>query len=175
MRKGFLGLLAALAATIATAGSAFAAKPALEPMYANDTTVYMAAPAKAVAGGDVHNAQDFYLIAYLNLPANGMQPKCNFSCPTPPGIPPVRDVVLEGAPGFGANGTSGAYSPHWHVLVLVYDPSWLADPNFAPAESAAEVDQGEAAGHFLPIASGSNPYELDTGIYFLCVIVSANA
>ncbi|HET7421499.1 MAG TPA: hypothetical protein VFL27_14070 [Candidatus Dormibacteraeota bacterium] len=159
---------------MATQSSALAA-PALEPMYANDRTVFMAAPPQAAGEADPNVAQDFYLIAYPVLPINGRQPLCNFSCPGPSNRPPVRDVVLNGAPGFGLDGTAGAFNPNWHVLLLVYKTAWVVSPNFAPARSAAEVDAGEAAGHFLPIASGDNPYERDTGIVFLCVLVSSHA
>jgi hypothetical protein len=39
--------------------------------------------------------------------------------------------------------------------------------------SNVALDQGEANGLFLPInPGGANPYEVDTGIVFLCVIVS---
>lgn len=174
MRRRLISLIAALGACLATQSSALAA-PALEPMYANGTTVFMAAPAQAVGAADRNIAQDFYLIAYPVLPINGQKPLCNFSCPGPSNRPPVRDVVLNGSPRFGIDGTAGAFNPNWHVLLLIYKPAWVLSPGFAPARSAAEVDAGEAAGHFLPIASGDNPYERDTGIVFLCVLVSSHA
>jgi hypothetical protein len=162
-----------LSSLLVVAG-AQAAKPVLEPMYANDSVVFMSAPAAADVGAK-NTAQDFYLIAYPVVPA-GVHPLCN-PCAVPPGIPPVHDVVLEGAPGFGSDGTAGDFNPSWHVLALAYSPQWLMDPAFQPARSAAEVDAGEAAGHFLPIAgpSSDNPFELDTGITFLCVLVSRHA
>ena len=165
---------AVVAAFVASSMGVAHAKPALEPMYANDTTVYMSAPT-AVAAGGVNTSQDFYLIAYPIVPP-GVHPLCNFSCPGPSNLPQVRDVVLEGSPGFGTSGTAGAFNPNWHVLALAYSPAWLLDPNFQPARSAAEVDAGEAAGHFLPINSGgANPFEVDTGVIFLCVLVSQHA
>jgi hypothetical protein len=174
MRKGLLALMAAVMAAMGTAGVAGAAAPPLEPMYANDTVVFMSTPA-AVANGGVNTAQDFYLIRYPVLPANGQHPLCNFSCPGPNGTPQVHDVVLPGSPGFGAGGTAGSFNPHWHLLLLAYKPSWVVSPDFQPARSAAEVDAGEATGHFLPLAGGQNPFELDTGVIFLCVIVSSHA
>jgi hypothetical protein len=174
VHRGLLALMAAVVAAMGTAGWATAAQPALEPMYANDTTVFMSAPAAAASGG-VNTAQDFYLIKYPVLPINGQQPLCNFSCPGPANIPEVHDVVLTGSPGFGNSGTAGSFNPHWHLLLLVYKPSWVLSPDFQPARSAAELDAGEAAGHFLPIAGGPNPFELDTGVIFLCVIVSSHA
>jgi hypothetical protein len=143
-------------------------------MYANDTVVFMSAPQRAVGDVAGQTAQDFYLIAYPVVPA-GVHPLCD-PCAEPPGIPPFRDVVLNGSPGFGSDGTAGSFNPNWHVLLLVYSPAWLDDPAFAPARSAAEVDAGEAAGHFLVTAPGTdNPFELDTGIVFVCVLVSHRA
>ena len=175
MRRLVIVFVACVAGLASSWGVVGAAKPALEPMYSNDTTVYMSAPAHAVANGGKNTAQDFYLIAYPVVPP-GVHPLCNFSCPGPSDIPQVRDVVLEGSPGFGKSGTAGSFNPSWHVLALAYSPAWLADPAFQPARSAAEVDAGEAAGHFLPInQGGANPFEFDTGIIFLCVIVSSHA
>jgi hypothetical protein len=173
MHRRLVSAILAAGALCVSSVPALAAKPALEPMYANDTTVFMSAP-NAVAAGGVHTAKDFYLIAYPVVPA-GVHPLCN-PCAGPPGIPPIRDVVLDGSPGFGTNGTAGAFNPNWHVLALVYSPAWLNDPAFQPARSAAEVDAGEAAGHFLAIAPGTdNPFEFDTGIVFLCVLTSQHA
>lgn len=177
VRRSYSKVFACLGVMVAVlglgVGPAAAAAPSLEPMYANDTVVFMSAPNARAVGG-IHTSQDFYLIAYPVVPA-GVHPLCNFSCPGPADIPQVRDVVLNGAPGFGTSGTAGSFNPNWHVLVLVYSPAWLSDPAFHPARSAAEVDAGEAAGHFLAIASGANPFELDTGVTFLCVLVSQHA
>jgi hypothetical protein len=173
MHRRLISAILAAGALSVSSVPALAAPPQLEPMYANDTTVFMSAP-NAVAAGGAQTAQDFYLIAYPVVPA-GVHPLCN-PCSEPPGIPPFRDVVLNGSPGFGTNGTAGAFNPNWHVLLLVYSPDWLNDPSFQPARSAAEVDAGEAAGHFLAIAPGTdNAFELDTGIIFLCLLVSRHA
>jgi len=173
MHRRLMSAILAAGALLVSSVPAMAAKPPLEPMYANDTTVFMSAP-NAVAAGGANTAQDFYLIVYPVVPA-GVHPLCD-PCANPPDIPPFRDVVLNGSPGFGTAGTSGAFNPNWHVLLLVYSPEWLMDPAFQPARSAAEVDAGEAAGHFVPIAAGTdNPFEFDTGIIFLCVLVSQHA
>src|SRR5215472_4654214 len=58
---------AVVAAFVASSMGVAHAKPALEPMYANDTTVYMSAP-NAVAAGGINTSQDFYLIAYPIVP-----------------------------------------------------------------------------------------------------------
>lgn len=177
VRKSNVVAASALTVVLASTTSVADAKNPVEPMYANDTVVFMMAPQKAMDNGSKNTAQDFYLIAYPTVPS-GVHPLCNFTCPGPPGIPPVRDVVLEGAPGFGNSGTAGAFNPAWHVIALAYNPAWLNNPNFVPAMSQAELDAGEAAGHFLPInpdPNASNPFEIDTGINFLCVIASSHA
>jgi hypothetical protein len=175
MRRLWMAVGVIASVIVASSGVVAAAAPALEPMYANDTTVFMSAPQHAMDKGGVNTAKGFYLIAYPVVPA-GVHPLCNFSCPGPSDIPQVRDVVLDGSPGFGSAGTAGSFNPNWHVLALVYSPAWLNDPGFQPARSAAEVDAGEQAGHFLPInPGGDNPFEFDTGIIFLCVLVSQHA
>ena len=85
--------------------------------------------------------------------------------------------MITGAPGMGTNGTAGAYKAPWKIIVLVYNPAYVASPNFKPITSAAGVDAAEAAGNvFLPINSGgSNPYEVDTGNLLICPTVSSHA
>ncbi|HEX2682009.1 MAG TPA: hypothetical protein VHQ03_12045 [Candidatus Dormibacteraeota bacterium] len=176
----------ALAALLIGSLTVQAAKPPLEPMYANGDIVYMSAPHGVPGPGADQHAQDFYVIAYskadagapITLPS-GYQPLCD-PCffPGAP-VPAYREVVLEGAPGFGSTGTAGAYNPLWHVFLLVLNPAWENSLSFVPARSAADIDAGEAAGHFIPLnailGNPGNPFEVDTGIYFLCVIVSPNA
>ncbi len=182
MSKRILSAVIAVGGVLLGGLTAHAA-PQLEPMYANDTIVFMSAPS-APAAGAVQTSQDFYIVRYPTDPslghvavsANGYHSLCD-PCLFPGGpVPPYRDVVLDGAPGFGTNGTASSFNPNWHVFVVVPSPAWLADPNFAPVRSTAELDAGEAAGHFLPInAGGANPFEFDTGITFLCVLVSSHA
>ena len=71
--------------------------------------------------------------------------------------------------------TAGAYNPWWHVFLVVYNPAWINAQNFQPVKSVAALDAGEAAGEFLPINPGANPYEADTGIVFLCPLASGHA
>jgi hypothetical protein len=176
MSRKFLAFLIAVGASIATAGSGVAAGQPVEPMYANDSTVFMKAPQDEAAIDAVHNNQDLYVIAYPALPTNGQHPLCSGSCPDPSTVPAVHDTVLSGSQGFGKDGTAGSYNPHWHVLALVYTRAWVTSPDFQPARSAAEVDSGEAVGHFVAIAPGTdNPFERDTFRNFLCVLVSSNA
>ena len=182
MSKRILSAVIAVAAVLLAALPAHAA-PQLEPMYANDTIVFMSAPPSKAAGA-VKTSQDFYIVQYPTDPslgpvavsANGYHSLCDPCLFPGPPVPPYRDVVLNGSPGFGTNGTAGSFNPNWHVFVVVPSPGWLADPKFAPVRSVAELDAGEAAGHFLPInAGGANPFEFDIGITFLCVLVSNHA
>jgi hypothetical protein len=176
MHRKFLAFLIAVGASVATAVSGFAAGQPVEPMYANDTTVFMKAPQDEAATNAVRNVQDLYLIAYPALPTNGQHPLCSGSCPDPSTVPPVHDTVLSGSPGFGTDGTSGSYNPHWLVLALVYTQAWVTSRDFQPARSVDEVDSGEALGHFVAIAPGANnPFERDTLRNFLCVLVSHHA
>jgi hypothetical protein len=176
MHRKFLAFLIAVGASIVSAASGFAAGQPVEPMYANDSTVFMSAPQDEATTGAVRNDQDLYVIAYPALPTNGQHPLCNGSCPDPSTVPPVHDTVLSGSQGFGNDGTAGVFNPHWHVLALVYTPAWVTSPDFQPARSAAELDSGEAMGHFVAIAPGAvNPFERDTLRNFLCVLVSSHA
>ncbi len=182
MLRSIASIAVALSAALSAALPAQADGPVLEPMYANDTTVFMSAP-RAVAAGGINTSQDFYVVAYSFAPpdgpiatVNGYHPLCDPCLFPGPPVPAYREVVLSGAPGFGANGTAISFNPNWHVFLVVPTKTWLDDPNFAPVRSTTELDAGEAAGHFLPINfGGANPFELDTGIMFLCVLVSRNA
>src|SRR6266851_5789458 len=133
MARHLASFAVALAATMYAVLSAEAAKPVLEPMYANDTTVFMSAP-NAVAAGGIQTSQDFYIVAYpFASPGaatpNGYHPLCD-PCSFPGGpVPPFRDVVLNGSPGFGTNGTAQNFNPNWHVFLVIPTQAWLADPN----------------------------------------------
>jgi hypothetical protein len=88
-----------------------------------------------------------------------------------------HDHVITGAPGMGNHGTAGEFKSPWKIIVLVYNPAYVASPNFRPITSAADLDAAETAGNvFLPINSGgSNVYEVDTGNLLICPIVSSHA
>lgn len=193
MRRIVFCVVASLALLVVTSGIVTAASPTgagpAEPSYANGVTVWMIAPSKAqVTDGTRRVAEDLYLAIYpinptgsttlgpLSLPG-GYQPQCN-PC-FHPGVPlpfSYHDHVLDGAPGFGTSGTVGAYNPWWHVFIVIYNPAWFLAQNFHPVKSAAALDAGEAVGEFLPINPGAaNPYEIDTGIVFLCPLASRHA
>ena len=186
-RKLQILILAVASAMAFTATPALAAKPVTEQMYANGSTVYMIAPPTLATGG--RNVPDeLYLAVYpidptgvnlgpLTVGTNNYTPQCD-PC-FHPGVPlpfAYHDHVVSGAPGFGANGTAGSFNPFWHVFVVVYNPAVFMGQSFTPVKSAAELDAGEANGMFLPInPSGANHFEVDSGIVFLCNIVSSHA
>jgi hypothetical protein len=169
-------------------------KPEIDPTYANGTTVYMIGPrlipnARTTMPNAYEHAEELYFLVYpqastpspgagpITLPS-GYQPQCD-PC-FHPGLPPdlvYHDHVITGAPGMGRNGTAGEYMAPWKLIVLVYDPAYVASPNFTPLTSEAAVDAAEEAGGvFLPINSaGANPYEIDTGNLLICPTVSKHA
>jgi hypothetical protein len=168
------------------ADAAATGKPDIDPTYANGTTVYMIGPhliqnARATMPNAYAHAEELYLLSYpqasLPLPS-GYLPQCN-PC-FHPGLPApfvFHDHVITGAPGMGTHGTAGAYKAPWKLIVLVYNPAYVASPNFRPITSAADLDAAETAGNvFLPINSGgANPYEVDSGNLLICPIVSSHA
>ena len=169
-------------------------KPEIDPTYANGTTVYMIGPhlivnARETMPNAYAHAEELYLVTYpqATLPApgagpitlpSGYQPQCN-PC-FHPGLPApfvYHDHVITGAPGMGTNGTAGAYKAPWKIIVLVYNPAYVASRNFKPITSAADLDAAEVAGNaFLPInTGGANVYEVDTGNLLICPTVSSHA
>lgn len=176
-------------ATVAQSG-----KPEIDPTYANGTTVYMIGPhlivdARTNMPNLYEHAEELYLVVYpqASTPtpgagpitlASGYQPQCN-PC-FHPGLPApfvYHDHVITGAPGMGNSGTAGQYKAPWKIIVLMYNPAYVASPTFRPLTSAAAIDAAEQAGNvFLPINSGgANPYEIDTGNVLICPTVSNHA
>jgi len=188
MRRLLFGVVAPLIAVAVGAVPVMAAKPGVEPMYSNGTIVYMAAPPSAGMPA-AHVPDDLYLVVYPINPdgltnlgpqtvgTNHYMPQCN-PC-FHPGVPlpfSYHDHVISGSPGFGKNGTAGSFNPWWHVFVVMYNPADYTNKAFTPVMSNAELDQGETNGLFLPInPNGPNHFEVDTGIVFLCMIVSSHA
>ena len=180
-------------AVVATAGSQTAAKPEIDPTYANGQTVYMIGPhvipgARESMPNAYEKAEELYLVVYpqQTLPGSGSgpitllsgyQPQCN-PC-FHPGLPPqffYHDHVITGAPGMGKNGTAGEYKAPWKIILVVYDPAHSGALGFTPIKSAADLDAAEAAGGvFQAIFPGPNPYEFDTGNLLICPTVSNHA
>jgi len=186
-KKLLLVVIAVASAMAITAAPALATKPVTEQMYANGSTVYMIAPPTLATGGP-NVPDELYLAVYpidpsganlgpLSVGTNNYTPQCD-PC-FHPGVPlpfAYHDHVISGTPGLGIHGTAGAFNPFWHVFVVMYDPAVFTGRSFTPVKSAAELDAGEASGMFLPInPSGANHFEFDSGIVFLCNIVSSHA
>lgn len=170
-------------------------KPEIDPTYANGQTVYMIGPHLIVGARETQpelyaRAEELYLVVYPQqvIPllgagaitlASGYQPQCN-PC-FHPGLPApfvYHDHVISGAPGMGVNGTAGDFKAPWKIILLVYNPAYVAKPTFTPITSQAALDAAETAGNvFLPInsAPGGNPYEVETGNVLICPIVSSHA
>ena len=178
--------LALVVSFLASAGVAQAAKPDIDPSYADGKTVYMIGPHMITNPNPqmFAQSQELYLLAYpsnggtvVPVFASGYTPQCD-PC-FHPGLPlpfVFHDHVLSGAPGLGNNGTAGEFKGPWKIIVLMYNPSVLADPNFKPVTSEVDLDAAEATGEFLPInAGGTNPYEVVTGSVLICPLVSPEA
>jgi len=180
-----------LATTAYLTSRVSAAHQEIDPSYANGATVYMIGPHMITNPNPnlLAQAEPLYILAYpvnstptctancapITLPS-GYQPQCN-PC-FHPGLPPVfayHDHVLEGAPGFGANGTAGDMKGPWRIIVLLYNLSAAMSPTFQPVTSDKALDAAETAGEFLPIAGGANPYEVETGVVLICPLVSSHA
>jgi hypothetical protein len=170
---------------LAATSVAYAAKPDIDPSYADGMTVYMIGPHMITNPSPqmFEQSQELYLAAYpwdgTTAPvfASGYVPQCN-PC-YHPGLPPpfvFHDHILSGAPGLGNNGTAGEFKGPWKIIVLLYNPAVFTDPNFKPVTSEIDLDAAEAAGEFLPINPGGvNPYEVITGSVLICPLVSPNA
>jgi hypothetical protein len=178
----------------ARSNDAAGGKPEIDPTYANGKTVYMIGPRMIVNARETQpnlylHAEELYLVVYpqevlptlssppITLPS-GYQPQCN-PC-FHPGLPApfvFHDHVIAGAPGMGTNGTAGGMKAPWKIILLVYNPAYVASPNFTPIKSEEDLDAAEEAGNvFLPInQGGENPYEIDTGNVLICPIVSNHA
>lgn len=183
-------MMAALGTTLLAFGNvANSAKPDIDPSWAEGQIYYMIGPHLITSPNPnlYAKAEELYLIVYpinpngrtdlgeLTLPS-GYKPNCD-PC-FHPGVPlefSYHDHVLTGAPGLGNQGTAGVYKAPWKVILLMYDPAIANDPNFKPITRASDIDAAEAAGEFLPISGGLNPYELETGWVLICPFVSPNA
>jgi hypothetical protein len=170
----------------ARADEATSNKPEIDPTYANGKTVYMIGPHMIVGARETQpnlyeHAEELYLVVYpqASFPlASGYEPQCN-PC-FHPGLPAqfvFHDHIIAGAPGMGNNGTAGAMKGPWKVILVMYNPAYIASPFFTPIKSQKDLDDAEKAGKaFLPFNQGAdNPYEAETGNVLICPIVSSHA
>ena len=188
MRRPF-SVIAAISLVLLAAAPAAAAKPEIDPSWANGKLVAMIGPhiTTTPSAGLYNRAEELYLIVYpinpdgqtdlgaLTLPS-GYQPNCD-PC-FHPGLPlefGYHDHVLTGAPGMGNHGTAGVYVAPWKIIVMMYNPDKFLSPDFVPLKSEAQVDWGEENGYFLPISQGDNAYEMDTGWVLICPVTSWHA
>jgi len=184
--------MASVAAVALLGGPAQAAKPEIDPTYANGETVYMIGP-RLIEGAATTQphlyaaAEELYLLVYPVNPngtdtdqktlPSGYMPQCD-PCYHPglPGTFVYHDHVLVGAPGFGRNGTALDNKGPWKIILLMYNPEVALAPDFTPITDAADLATAEAEGEFLPINQGpGNPFEVDTGNVLICPVVSPNA
>jgi hypothetical protein len=63
-----------------------------------------------------------------------------------------HDHVITGTPGMGNAGTAGEYKAPWKMILLVYNPGYIAaqGQNFQPLKSAAGAASLRAAPLFRP-------------------------
>jgi hypothetical protein len=187
--RSILGGLAMALTLLATAGVAVAGKPVIDESYANGETVYMIGP-HLIPNPNPNlfaQSEELYIVAYPINPggtdtdakslASGYSPQCNpcyhFGSPD---IFAYHDHILSGSPGFGNHGTAGEMKGPWKIILLMYKPEVISDPSFTPAKSAAELDEREAAGMFLPIGSDpANPFEVVLPVILICPLVAPAA
>ena len=188
--RGLASIGLAMALTLSATSLAAAAKPTIDPTYANGQTVYMIGAHLNTSPSPqlLQQAQELYLVVYplnptgsttlgrLTLPS-GYQPQCD-PC-FHPGLPlpfVYHDHVITGSPGQGTSGTAGQFKAPWKIIVVMYSPAVALSPSFAPVTSVAALDAAEANGWFLPINhGGANPFEVQTGHVLICPLVSSHA
>lgn len=182
-----LALLLALGVLAAAAPTARAAGPCAETAYANGQKycIFIAKIITNPSAGLLRTAEPIYIAAYFPLPA-----ACDTSNPStcgPETLPsgyaplcdpcfhggaldnfPYHDHVMEGAPGFGNDGTAHAMKGPWVLIVSAYDPAYSNQLGFTPYKSTDGIRAGELAGHFQAINPGAaNPYEINTGVVLI--------
>ncbi len=182
-----LALLLALGWLVTAVPAARAAGPCAETAYANGQEYCIFVP-KIIANpsaGLLATAEPLYIAAYQPLPAG-----CDTSTPStcgPEALPsgymplcnpcfhggalnafPYHDHVLEGAPGFGNDGTAGAMKGPWVLILVAYQPNVSNAASFVPFKSTAGIASGELAGDFQTLNPGAaNPYEINTGVVII--------
>lgn len=182
-----LTLLLALGVMAVVAPAARAAGPCAETAYANgqEFCLFIARIVANPSAGLLATAEPIYIAAYAPLPAG-----CDTNAPStcgPEALPsgymplcnpcfhggalnafPYHDHVMEGAPGFGNQGTAGAMTGPWVLMLVAYQPAYSNQPGFTPFKSTAGIQSGELAGDFQAINPGAaNVYEINTGVVLI--------
>lgn len=134
------------------------------------------------------SAPNLYVLVYAPTAIpTGYTPQCD-PCDHPnlatlPGGGDYHDHVLDGAPGFGTDGTAGGMQAPWRLVLLFYNPAYTANAaNFQPITSDTALDAAEAASaqalatgglpELLPInPSANNPFEIVTPTVINCPLV----
>ncbi len=182
-----LTLLIALGLVSVAAPAARAAGPCAETAYANgqEFCLFIAHINANPSAGLLATAEPIYIAAYFPIPAgcdtsnpgtcgpeslpSGYMPLCN-PCFHGGALNnfPYHDHVMEGAPGFGNQGTAGAMKGPWVLIVVAYDSTYSNQAGFTPFKSAAGIQSGELAGDFQAVNPGAaNPYEINTGVVLI--------
>jgi hypothetical protein len=143
-------------------------QPGYEPAYYNGSTVTIDAIETPQNVGPLeHAAADFYVVTYpTDRSLWPSPPQCNSCDHAGDGIDPTdyHDHVLDSIPSSPGH---GEYNPLWHVFLIL--PVEGREASYAarlPMKSEAAVDAAIAAG---------DATEIDTGFYFICAVVNANA
>ena len=174
------GVLCVAAAVVAVAlifaSGGAAGPPDYEAAYAGGTTVTInAIEVKQNDNVLTHATAELYLVIYPSVALNaGLVPQCNPCDHAGNGITPddFHDHVLDSIPSSPGH---GEFSPLWHVIAVA--PNYTNDPAHNAAVNAAYLSQ-------LPLKSeaavdafidAGYAVEIDTGFYFLCAVVNANA
>ncbi len=182
-----LALALALGMLVGLAPPSRAAGPCTELVYANgqEYCIFIAKIIANPSAGLLATSEPIYITAYSPLPAgcgidnpsscgpeslpSGYQPLCN-PCFHGGALDnfPYHDHVMEGAPGFGNQGTADAMKGPWVLIVAAYDPAYSNRVGFTPFKSTSEIAAGELAGDFQVINPGAaNPWEVNTGVVLI--------
>jgi hypothetical protein len=158
------------------------ATPGTETVYANGQTVTMLTP-HAISNPNPNllaSAPPFYVLAFPMqsghpvLPT-GYAPQCDPCLGVP--VPPYHDHLLPSVPGLGTDGTAREYEGPWSLVVMMYNPAYVAGGAFVPVTSDEDLAAAEAAGEFLPIAgpTAPDPFELRVPVVLVCPVTSDHA
>ncbi len=162
-----IGALLLMAGVVVVAGAA-AGPPGYEAAYYNGQTVTMNSIAVSQQEGVLaHATAELYAVFYPKVALDaGLVPQC-YPCDRPP-----HDHVLDSIP---SDPGGGEFSPLWHVLAI--RPNYTTDAAHNAAVNAAYLSQlplkSEAA--VDAFVDAGYAVEVDTGQYFICSIVNANA